>query len=306
MKVFFLILFSAMSCYAEIRKINQIDEIMHAIGPASCVLIDMDDTLTDSSCHLGSGSWRKYIRLRLEEYEKKHPSKWNKSVHDFLTLYAFCQIPVRPVENITPQIVGLMQSQNIPVFVLTARGKSRWYDTEIENIDVLTRLQLLQAGYDFGSSKIPQALNTVNPALFSNGIFYSNSMPKGIFFKAVMKSTGYQPGHIVFVDDRLDQVESFEKIANELGIPYTGFWYTRAGESLFDPLIATNELVKLIYQDNAKEMFPIQRQSPDLIFDCFLDQIDLDYMELACHVLLNMLKIGISAPGLKIDSYITN
>lgn len=267
---------------AEIIEIQNISEILPAIESVdTLVLFDMDDTLTDSTISLGTGSWRKYIRSNIEEYQQKYGSRWgNIDLHDKLTSIVANKVPVKAVEDQMPQLVASLQSTGIPVFVFTARGKSKWYATEIDGVDRLTRNQLLYAGFDFARTQVPQKLKSMG-SFYADGVIFSSPLKKGLFLKKLLQETGYQPKKIVFIDDKRDQVESMEKATQELGIPFVGFWYTRADQEHenFDPFVTTIQLKRLletgeILTDEQASRLKGYNCDPDQFFKAFLDKID--------------------------------
>lgn len=226
-------LFCFLTLNAEIVEIQEISKILPAIeNPNTLVLIDMDDTLTDSTLMLGTGLWRKSLRengsRHVETLKKLNLLERKEELHDRMTHFVATRIPVKPVEEAFPTVVAEMQAQSVPVYVFTARGKKKWYSTEISNIDSLTDAQLEQAGYAFQNTVPPAEWSELDPAFYGNGVLYTSPIKKGIFLKNLIEKTGYRPAKIVFIDDKKDQVESVEKAAAELGIPYVGFWYTRA------------------------------------------------------------------------------
>lgn len=217
---------------AEIREIHEMKEILPVITKNTLVLFDMDDTVTDSTIMLGTGVWRKSLRDNHSQHVEmlKHVGLLDRKdeMHDKMTHFVATQVPVKPVEADLPQIVEKIQAQKIPVYIFTARGKSKWYSTDISGIDSLTDKQLAQAGFNFGASVLPPEWENLDPVIYANGVLYTSPLKKEAFLKNLLESSGYRPEMIVFIDGKKDQLESVEKVAEELGIPYIGFWYTRA------------------------------------------------------------------------------
>ena len=271
---------------AEIIEIQKIDEILPQIESTNTlILFDMDDTLTDSTISLGSGAWRKYIRQKIADYETEHGNPWGGiDLHDQLTLYVARKVAVQPVETQLPQVIADLQNKGIPVFVFTARGKNKWYSTDVEGINSLTEQQLTTAGFNFGLTVVPPELQAMNTSYFGNGVIYTSPVKKGAFFQELLAQTNYCPSKLVFVDDKIDQVVSMDEAAKALGIPFVGFWYTRAEteHKNFDPIVATIQLKQLLEQGKVmgeaealviKEQ--IQVMDADLFFNEFLDHLDL-------------------------------
>lgn len=268
---------------AVIDTIQNINDILPSIDSVNMIVFfDMDDTLTDSTVSLGSGAWRKFIRQKIADYESEYGKRWDSvNLHDELTLRVARQIPVKPVESGIPAVITELQNNGISVFVLTARGKSKWYSTDVEDIDLLTHQQLLDAGFDFSLSILPPELQSMDSSFYDEGVIYSSPLKKGALLKKLVEETGYRPSKIVFIDDKMDQVQSMEEAAKDLGIPFVGFWYTRADENHlnFDPIVATLQLMQLlmgekVMDDQEALLFKERSQlsDPDLFFKLFLDQ----------------------------------
>ncbi len=284
--VILLNIFSFLS--AEIVEINDIKEILPSIKEDSLVLFDMDDTLTDSSISLGNGAFRQYIRKQIADYEKKYGSHWDKkNVHDVLTFYVASKVPVVPVEEALPGVVSDLQARNIPVFVFTARGVTKWYSSEFKDADQLTFMQLNTAGYDFSASFQPQGYDKIPANSFKNGVLFASGMKKGSFIEYLIKTTGNRPSHVVFIDDKRDQVESVDKKLTELGIPSVSFLYkhAEANNSKTDPVVTTLQLSTLINQgiilndEKANEMKEsLKVEYGDKFFFEFLDSLSLDQL----------------------------
>jgi hypothetical protein len=268
---------------ADIIETHNIEDILPAIESVdTLVLFDMDDTLTDSTISLGTGAWRKYVREKVAEYEKQYGKPCELkgvNLHDFLTSLVALKVPVKPVEEAIPKLIYDLQSGGIPIFVLTARGKSKWYSWDTEGIDALTDKQLLNAGLDFSKTILPFELEKVDSTFYSNGVFYSSPLKKGAFLKKLLNETGYRPAKIVFIDDKLDQLQSMERAAKELGISFAGFLYTHADKvhQNFDPSIATIQLMYLFYGDliiddsiASVKIEQMKIEDPDSLFQIFL------------------------------------
>lgn len=219
--------------HAEIIEIDQMADILPAIEPDSLVLFDMDDTLTDSTISLGSGAWRKWLR----QTDPDH--------HDELTYFVAQKVPVKPVEEGIPAIVEDLQEREVHVYVLTARGLSTWYSSAIPDIDQLTNRQLLSAGLDFRKSRLPRRFRE---DVF-DGVLYASPMKKGAFLQDFFTKIEYRPKRVIFIDDKLDQVQSVERAMEEMGVPFVGFWYTRVNTENFDPRIADIQYRELVEND---------------------------------------------------------
>jgi len=167
--------------------------------------------------------------------------KPNENWHDMLSLYLARSNPIQTVELQTSEWIQALQEKGYVTWGLTARERDKWYDAPVEGIDHLTVSQPRSVGITFSTSAHPPW--TADPAYYE-GVFFAvvESLKKpnyAIYFK-----TSSIPPHIVFVDDKLAQVESVDAVLTELAIPHTCYEYTtqETKNRRFDPLIANIQL----------------------------------------------------------------
>lgn len=264
---------------AEIEEITQIEQILSSIEKDdTLILFNISEVVIDSQIDLGTSAWRKYIRKRAPQ------------AHDALTLFVARNVPQKPVEDVTPQIIKNLQDKGYPVMAFTSRGRSEWYSTKVPGVDQLTEDLLKEIHVDFSRSQLPPAFKNLDKSLFApyyrNGILYANHMEKGDFLKEILQSTGYRPSKIIFVDDKRDSLETVETALKELGIPFAGFWYTRTAldHHNFSLMIAHVQLAKLIFEarllsNDEASLIVIESYAwadPYQFFYDILDKINLD------------------------------
>lgn len=241
----FFLLFSAYA-QAEILEINQIDDIRPYITQQSdLVLFDVDDTLITNPFSLGTPSWRNWVKPNIPKYDTDFV------FYDALTLYIAKNAPYRAVEASNAKLISDLQNSGNAVFAFTARGRSQWSTTDLEGVDQFTHQQLNHAGIDFKRSPIPSELQYLEPAYFYEGIIFAQHIKKGDLLKHLFKDLNYRPSSIIFVDDRLEQVQSVEAALKEVGIPFIGFWYRRTelDGANFNPMVANVQLENLLLEN---------------------------------------------------------
>lgn len=246
-KKILLILLLVSSLNAEIFEIDNIDDIRpYATDPSGIVLLDIDDTLIAPPFILGRSGFRVWAKDALTEREAPF------NVYEALTLYIAVRAPYIPLEEAAVKLVSDLQARNIPTFAFTARGRTYWYNIHLLGVDRFSEQQLHQAGYDFRKSHLPRGFNVPEEFFYNGIIFTEYKVKKGDFFIKIFKNLSYRPSHIVFVDDKLDQVKSVEKAAKELNIPFYGFWYKASDNEAkhLNPMLANIELEELLYKDN--------------------------------------------------------
>ncbi len=232
---------------ADIVEIDRIEDIRSYITQKNTlVLFDIDDTLITNSNSLGSPQWRAWVKNKLADHKAEF------AVYDALTLYIAKNIPYKPVESSTATMIADLQSNDIPVFAFTARGRTQWYTTNIVGVDYFTDLQLKHVGIDFKNTSIPRDLQQLEPTYFYEGIIFAEHIQKGDLLKHLFKDLNYHPSLVIFIDDKLEQVKSVESALQEMGLPFIGFWYRRTeidGKN-FNPSVANIQLEHLLLGDS--------------------------------------------------------
>jgi hypothetical protein len=253
-KCFVAHLLAAVVCFsdiqAEITEIHQIEEIEPFIHCNSFVLFNIAEVLTDSELSLGSSPWRTYVKKQAMKIDSL-----TYDLHDALTWLVFNQIPHKAVEHKITKLIRSLQNSGIVTAALTSRGRSIWYSTKQAGVDEMTEKVLEGIGIDFKLSRLPfyfiQQEDSYYLSHYRNGIFYSEHMEKGDFLKELLLDSGYTPGSVILVDDKLDSLISVEMALNEINIPFYGFWYTKTKKERqnFSPMIANVQLQALL-KDN--------------------------------------------------------
>ncbi len=221
----------------SIIKIDSINELSSDHPKETIFLFDIDDTLIDFPYMLGSKAWRKYITQVTKEADKN----W----HDILSLFLAQKHPMITVEPATAHLVKDLQAQGYAVCGLTARERNLWYATLTEGIDLLTIKQLESVDIQFGNG----IFETLYPDLaqdseYYHGVFFANTDTKGEYLIKILKAASIRPKKIVFVDDKLGQVESVASALTELQIDHECYWYCATDDKAakFNSFIANIQL----------------------------------------------------------------
>lgn len=264
---------SSLMCFlslsAEIFKINQIEQVVQQdIQQDTLVLFNIAEVLMDTETSLGTQAWRKYIRSRVDA-----------QLHDELTLEVFKCVPPKTPEVFTAKVIASLQDKGFPVLAFTSRGRHEWYSSQIADIDLLTEKLLQQIGIDFSRTRLPfdmASLNSVFDNYYHAGIIYAtNAYEKGEMLVKFTQATHYQPSNIIFVDDKIDSLQTVEEAAKQLGIPFTGYAYSRTSKdhAKFDPMIAHIQLDWLISYNQILS----DQEAEQIKKDQFMDVNSEDY-----------------------------
>ncbi len=247
---FYLLFFGLLwtiSISAEIREISHLDEVFRATRHDSVVLIDIDETLIESSIMLGGKAWRSYAVNFLKTLYSPEKAQ---ELRDKMTYWIAQRVPCIAVENSIHTHLDQMKRQRIPVFGFTSRGRKHWNALPCDNGEELALLHLKQAGFD---------LDVFSESFFSDGFWSHPSFGRGIFFCYPKEEKGKlaleifaeaRPKHVVFVDDMMPNIHSMERAFAELGVTSICFYYQHVDlYRSFDPFIAAIQLEKLYLQD---------------------------------------------------------
>lgn len=202
------------------------------------ILFDIDDTLIDSPLTLNSGPWISYY---WQNVPKLLPLKM--PVVEELMWYVSKSIPALSVDQATASVISLCQ-KNLSLIPLAFTARPI-YKKRIDGIQV-TADQLININIDF-SKTIPPSCMAKHPC-FHRGIIFASGKMKGDFLQQYLVSTGYLPNRIIFIDDKLDQIQSVERTMHEKDIKVICFWYRRAlqNRSSFNLQLANIQLECLL------------------------------------------------------------
>lgn len=244
-----LFIFMAQLCIlspmpAEIRPISTIEAVLPEMTDDTLVLFNIAEVLMDTETSLGTSAWRRYVRKKVTSRQ-----------HDLLTLLVFQKVAPKPPEPVLPALIKSLQVRGLTVFAFTSRGRHEWYSSQIQDVDLITEALLNQIDIDFTRTKLPATLAQLPEIMhdhFHAGILYAtNTMDKGEMLTQLLKKTGYRPAKVVFIDDKIEGLESVQEAMKTLGIPFVGFAYNRTAldHKNYDPMIANIQLENLLFRN---------------------------------------------------------
>lgn len=222
----FLIVGTAFQAFGEIREIKSMREMVPHIEAGAVIIFDLDNTTLRPTQTLGSDQFFRYLR---DQAISKGASQADAIA---LTLEAVTPVqprsPVVAAEEGTPALIGRLQELGFRVFALTARPEA-WA--------LATLRQLASIGVDFSAT----APNDVD--LYGGVHFQRPGRNKGQDLLEILARLEDRPTKVIFVDDRLSNVESVEAALNTTSIPHESLRYGFLDEwvSAFDSTIADLE-----------------------------------------------------------------
>jgi FMN phosphatase YigB (HAD superfamily) len=232
MKTILLTLISIISLNAgaKIIELQSMNDLQVATwNEKTLVVFDIDNTLLRQDSMIGTHQWGDYMKERamragLSENEaKQYQYRVFGQLQDKLN--------VVPVEVEVLGLLKTLEDKNIKHFALTARSAI---------LKDVTAKQVETLKHNF-SKKFPlqKDLTKIEKHLHQ-GIIFSGDVPKGELLKTIVENSPNEFDHIVFVDDKLYNLESIEKSFTNNPIKLESFRYSAADVFVnnFNPVIA--------------------------------------------------------------------
>jgi hypothetical protein len=270
---------------AEVREVRRIADLFLEVRSDSIVLMDIDETLIESSIMLGSKAWRGYAAHHLQ---MRYSSQKARDLLDKITYWIAQRVPCIAVESDSHLFLNQLKEKQIPVFGFTARGKKYWHTMPCADGEEIACLHLRQAGFDLDTLSQPLSEAFLSHPSYAKGIFFSPHpfVDKGTFALEVFAQT--RPAHVLFVDDKLDNVHSMDSAFAKLHVPALCFYYPHVDMyRSFDPIIAAIQLEKLyrdkqLLSDREAALLKANyaHRDPDLIFLEWIQDFACSFQEM--------------------------
>jgi hypothetical protein len=234
--------------WGSIFESGRMEDVIPHVGEETWVFLDVDNTLIESSQHLGSAQWRNHILKKA--HEAGYRNEEQELVLDKFWFFVQQFIPMRLVDPYTVGVIEQLAESNDYIFALTAR----------EPIESgYTQRQLNSVGISLPSASRSAILLANEPALLDQGVIYCGENTKSEGVIAFFEEMGRIPKKMVVVDDRLDQLKALEETAQTLGIEFVGIRFSAADRRVqsFDGDIADVQfsyLPKVVSDEDANEM----------------------------------------------------
>lgn len=249
-KIFTALCLAPVVLWGAVFESGQMEDILPHVDQETWVFLDVDNTMIESTQHLGSAQWRNHIRKKTRECGYT-PEETELALDKF---WVFVQhfASVKLVDSQTVDVIERLKEADVRVFSLTAR----------EPIEAThTQRQLGSVGISLFTDPIldPAFLPTEKLALLDQGVIYCGDNTKSAAIAAFFEEMGAKPKKVVFVDDHRGQVFELEKVIEGMGIEFVGMRFSGADERVqaFDGDIADVQfsyLPKIVRDEDANEM----------------------------------------------------
>jgi phosphoserine phosphatase len=199
-------------------------DILPYVDHETLVIFDIDNTVAEGSVIIATDQCFQH-RVR------KHMDAGaidQQAAAEFLPIYWQLQmiLPLKPVEECTPQLIRDLQQKGLKVIALTARS-----------FPILERTiaQLYEINIDFSLSALTQEefdIRLKDRLLYKNGIIFCGQNDKGEALRAIFEIINYYPKKIIFIDDKEKYLKCVQHVADELNIPFIGIRYSCCDEKV--------------------------------------------------------------------------
>jgi len=239
-----------------ILESDSIKSILDVSNKDSFVVLDLDNTVIESTEHLGSDQW--FVQM-MKEACQMEPSP--EMIQFVLAVYHAVQhhIELKTVEDHVKAVIEFLHDAKIPVIALTARGN---------NIAKPTVAQLKKNGIAFNDKwdKHSGELTTIRntPVVYENGIIFCSGNNKGACLKAFFEKIKHQPSHVVMVDDKEKHLHIVGETLQNLDIKFSGIRYSFLDDKikLIDMEHADKSIVKMSDKFSDAEKHALMRVRP--------------------------------------------
>lgn len=232
MKTILLTLISliSLSAGAKIIELQSMNDLQVTTwNEKTLVVFDIDNTLLRQDSMIGTHQWGDYMKERAmragvpEGEAKQYQYRVFGQLQDKLN--------VVPVENEVLALLKLIETKNIKHFALTARSAI---------LKDVTAKQVETLKHNFSKNFPVQNDLTKIEKHLHQGIIFSGDVPKGELLKTIVENSPNEFDHIVFVDDKLYNLESIEESFANNPIKLESFRYGAADMFVnnFNPIIA--------------------------------------------------------------------
>lgn len=209
----------------RIFHIDLIKDIIRNASKDTLVVFDVDQVLIvpKRECDF----WHSY-RERLWENIKERISEQKR---EMLLSVVLSMIEWVLLEAEIISIIKDLESRCIPTIALTALGTGRI--GVIEKLEDWRINQLNGFGINFanltpmnGEILIESLQSRYGIPMLKEGIILTAEVDKGVVLEHILHYKNYYPKEIIFIDDRLVNIEAVERMCKKLQIVFHGFYYT--------------------------------------------------------------------------------
>jgi hypothetical protein len=233
--------------YPIIHDFSSLNSLVETSTPNTLFIFDVDYVLLIPQDHVFWPSGRdialKLYNLLIDPLPQ--------DLREKLISLTLKQAKVRLMDEGLPHHFSQLVAKNRKFIALTACDVGQ--RGEIEKLEDWRCNQLKELGFLFNIS-FPQqeriVFNTL-PAqpysypVFQDGVIFSTDYPKGDALGAFLDTTNFKPDLIIFVDDKIEHLQSVNKTAKLRNINYRGFHFRKAYST---EIVIEEKIVEMQYK----------------------------------------------------------
>ncbi len=190
------------------------------------VIFDIDNTVAKTPTELGSDQW---FTAKVEQFQTQGKSLLQAID---LTLPELFHIQFHswliPVEKQTISVINDLQSKGVSVIALTARSLELTQRT----IEQLSRLGIHFTKTDPYECPLTHGHGHGKAGLYIDGIIFSGNHNKGEMLTSWLNKISYHPKKIIFIDDKLKNLQAVETAVHKRDYPFIGIRYGYEDEAV--------------------------------------------------------------------------
>ena len=226
-RLFLFVLLSALffqnaKAQNSIREITSFQQVNPVLRQEAVVVLDLDNTTMEPVQTLGSDQAFSYWVQKLKSHGLSDEQAVAESLKAMTPIQPYSE--VKAVEGFVPQWIQNLQQRRVVVFALTARP-SAWAAGTLG--------QLKSLNVDFSrTAPFPQSTNqgvSFKYGTYQRGIIFLNpGAPKGEALLEFLNSARLSQRPIIFVDDKIRNVQSVAQSLDQAGLRHIEFRYGAA------------------------------------------------------------------------------
>lgn len=222
----FIFNFAVFGGVMECISIKTLQPCLDQLQPGDWLVVDIDDTIITP----------KAAMFRTKSPHHKFIDHLKTLPDSSLTISIWrLSRDVTLVENEWPTIIDTLKERGVIVIALTQMhtghfGKissmEKWRAQELKNLNITFS--------SYAENSVETLIDSEKPATLYQGILFTGSHTKAQTLINFTKKYG-KPSKLVFVDDRIEHIQSLEKLCADMNISFQGAYYQAAGQLPYSP-----------------------------------------------------------------------
>lgn len=214
---------------AERYTMHQIEDLQPILDKATentLVIFDVDEVLVYPENLVQLQAASPFWEAKMADIENRLGKPQRDLLHSIMLLQSNWKL----TDATLPKIIKSLQNRRMRVLALTSfrTGKMgnissvedwRNFQLKIHNIDFSVSAGLLQNSFTINNLK--KSDGTKKP-VYKNGIIYTDLHSKSDVLASFLGQTNLKPQEIIFIDDRLSNIQDLETLCRNFSIHYVG------------------------------------------------------------------------------------